>query len=510
MNITVFGPLRLDGPEHLGPRERVVLSTLLLYRNQPVRTDTIADALWSDAPPLTWRKQLQASVVQVRRAVGPDRVVTVADGYQLRAEVDEVDVDRFDELIARARMHASASEPECAVTAAERDARQNVRLRRLLVASAALLVVVLIAGGLAVFNAVRSQRAEMEAQLSAVVSSSESLRSSDRATAALLAVEAYRRWPDDPRSRSALLGTFTSAPGFLGYSYVAGADDVYGTVLDDGDHAIVPLPGGDFARIELASGEIVQRFDGLANDDRPVQQLAASANGDIAVVAYPAQVLEQCGEFAVVCSDIRVLDLRTGDWRSVTRKADIEKGDLAVHPSGSTAAFVQEWSGRVRILPLDHGSLEPLEVPSERTSSTARGASGSIAFTDDGLLAVGSPVSLRLVDPDTAAVLTRIPTPTFTANQAIATADDGVLVASGSKGLMRVDAKTGEVVWSVTFGSRLPIPCPRLAVSVPAGAVYCGTYYGTIEERRLEDGGLTGVRFDPQFGDVGELTTPAR
>ena len=1035
MNITVFGPLKLNGPEHLGPRERVVLSTLLLFRNQPVRTDTIADALWSDAPPLTWRKQLQASVVRVRRAVGVDRIVTVADGYQLRAETDEVDIDRFDELIARARMHANAREPERAVTdygaalalvrgtpwtelehwpdaieeieriretvrsaeedllharldagdhrgvaadavplcaaeplrerrwaalalaqfrsgqqadalatlrkarrvlaeelgaepgaelreleaavlhqdpalleahepaplsddcpyqglapygmddaelffgrdgetriaveclsahrflllagpsgsgkssllragvapifasrgldvrfttpsagarglpsaddgsrllvvvdqfeelfapetspadirqycesiaalvssgcrvavvvrsdlldacarqdaftpflptglqlltvpgrralretierpaqaaglqfesglvdlllddaedhpgvlpllshalaetwrrregalltlagysaagglsgavarsaehlfqslsagdreacqsllmrlvsltasrmtvqqpvsvhafgdaahervigalaqarlltvesetvalsheslarawprlrtwleedadgkraldhlasaaaawedshrsddelyrgarletvlewqhsrspkltasekdfleasvrrrqeeaderlaAAERDARQNVRLRRLLVASAALLVIVLIAGGLAVFNAVQSQRAEAEAQLSALVSSSESLRTSDRATAALLAVEAYRRWPDDPRSRSALLGTFTSAPGFLGYSNIKGAArPVWGKVLADGARAVVALGDRSLALVDLASGDVVRHFDTAAAEDRAITSVGASGDGTVAVLSHKELDFDTWCPFASGCNAIQVLDLGTGAWRTPQLAVDREVGDIAVNQTGSITAILDRYSGDVLILSLSRASAEPVIVPSERLERETHGAFGSVEFRSDGTLMVGSPASVRLVDPKSGAVTARVNTEPFTANQAVVEAGDGTIVASGEKGITRIDVDTGRVEWTAMFDSPMPAPCARLTASAVSGTVYCGDEFGGISERRLDDGELTGTHLDPQHGDVGELS----
>ena len=69
----------------------------------------------------------------------------------------------------------------------------------------------------------------------ALVGTSLALRSSQRAVAALLAVEARTQWPDDPRSRVALMGTFTAAAGLLGTSTVAGTDRI----------AAHPVPGTD-------------------------------------------------------------------------------------------------------------------------------------------------------------------------------------------------------------------------------------------------------------------------
>ncbi len=124
----------------------------------------------------------------------------------------------------------------------ERERRNARRLRRFLVGTAALLVLALIAGGIALTqrqqardsaqtartaqgiaeseraNAQTAQGAaessQREAQLEALIGRSLSLRATQRDTAALLAVEAYRM-ADTPRTRSALFSTFTTNIGAL-------------------------------------------------------------------------------------------------------------------------------------------------------------------------------------------------------------------------------------------------------------------------------------------------------
>ncbi len=49
-------------------------------------------------------------------------------------------------------------------------------------------------------------------------------------------------------------------------------------------------------------------------------------------------------------------------------------------------------------------------------------------------------------------------------------------------------------------------PCPFLALADAAGTVYCGSYFGQLEERSLADGDRTGRTLDPQIGGVGDLS----
>ncbi len=67
MSVWVLGPLLTDGGP-LSPRERSVLSALILRAGFPVSADELADAVWGDEPPGTWPKQLQASIGRLRRA----------------------------------------------------------------------------------------------------------------------------------------------------------------------------------------------------------------------------------------------------------------------------------------------------------------------------------------------------------------------------------------------------------------------------------------------------------
>ncbi|MFH8608697.1 AfsR/SARP family transcriptional regulator [Streptomyces sp. NPDC018029] len=116
MRFGVLGPLAVwDGegepvkvPE---AKVRALLADLLVHEGRPVSADRLIDDLWGDAPPRNPANALQAKVSQLRRALGRDRVVYQAPGYQLRVDVaagDEVDADRFRSLVEEARGVADA------------------------------------------------------------------------------------------------------------------------------------------------------------------------------------------------------------------------------------------------------------------------------------------------------------------------------------------------------------------------------------------------------------------
>jgi YVTN family beta-propeller protein len=120
----VLGPFEVvsDGRSlPLGPgKERALLTLLLLYRNERVSTERLIDLLWDESPPESASKMIQIYVSRLRRrlAVGADRdqrLVTQGAGYRLRAEADEVDLDRFERLSEKGRRALGAGDPALAV-----------------------------------------------------------------------------------------------------------------------------------------------------------------------------------------------------------------------------------------------------------------------------------------------------------------------------------------------------------------------------------------------------------
>jgi DNA-binding SARP family transcriptional activator len=107
MDFRVLGPLEVggdDGPLALGGiKQRSVLAVLLLHANQVVSTDRLTDALWGASPPFTSTKTIQVYVSRLRKAIGDSRLVTRAPGYVLYVDPAELDLARFEQLVAEAR-----------------------------------------------------------------------------------------------------------------------------------------------------------------------------------------------------------------------------------------------------------------------------------------------------------------------------------------------------------------------------------------------------------------------
>ena len=103
----ILGPLEVGddrGPVPLGgQKQRAVLALLLRRAGQAVAVDAIVDKLWGEQPPRTAVTSLQNFVSQIRKLVGPEVLVTKPPGYALLAGPDELDLARFEQLVAEAR-----------------------------------------------------------------------------------------------------------------------------------------------------------------------------------------------------------------------------------------------------------------------------------------------------------------------------------------------------------------------------------------------------------------------
>ena len=68
MGIAVLGPLQVDGQANgLSPRDRVVLSALVVRDGEPISTEALADALWGQSLPASWSKRASACSAASRR-----------------------------------------------------------------------------------------------------------------------------------------------------------------------------------------------------------------------------------------------------------------------------------------------------------------------------------------------------------------------------------------------------------------------------------------------------------
>lgn len=85
-----------------GVKQRSLLAILLLNANEVISTERLIDELWGGTPPATVAKSIHTYVARLRRQLGDGRLVTRAPGYLVRVAPEELDVARFERLVAEA------------------------------------------------------------------------------------------------------------------------------------------------------------------------------------------------------------------------------------------------------------------------------------------------------------------------------------------------------------------------------------------------------------------------
>jgi DNA-binding SARP family transcriptional activator len=107
MEFRILGPLEVrEGDRVLklgGAKQRAVLALLLLHANDVVSRHRLIDELWGESPPETAPTALQVHISQLRKALGRDLILTRPPGYLIRVGDGELDLNRFERLVARAR-----------------------------------------------------------------------------------------------------------------------------------------------------------------------------------------------------------------------------------------------------------------------------------------------------------------------------------------------------------------------------------------------------------------------
>ena len=92
-------------------KQRALLAALLLRANRMVPLAELTEVVWGSEPPATARATLRNYVKELRKTLAGgagSRLGTVPGGYQFQVAADELDLARFDALLAGARASASS------------------------------------------------------------------------------------------------------------------------------------------------------------------------------------------------------------------------------------------------------------------------------------------------------------------------------------------------------------------------------------------------------------------
>jgi len=122
LRIAVLGPLTVRHGEDLievdAAKQRWLLALLALQPNKVVRREEIVDVIWGDRPPSSCLELVHTYVARLRKALEPGRaprepartILTANGGYRLAVTADQLDLLRFDALVAEAEKNPEAAE----------------------------------------------------------------------------------------------------------------------------------------------------------------------------------------------------------------------------------------------------------------------------------------------------------------------------------------------------------------------------------------------------------------
>ena len=107
LEFRALGPLQVlrDGAPIpvTAPKQRTLLSLLLLRPNVSIAQDELIDALWKGRAPRTARASFQNLIHALRKLLGSEALLRTPTGYSLHAEPEAIDVERFRRLSGEAR-----------------------------------------------------------------------------------------------------------------------------------------------------------------------------------------------------------------------------------------------------------------------------------------------------------------------------------------------------------------------------------------------------------------------
>lgn len=112
IEFAILGPfeVRVGGrPANIGgARQRALLVALLLHANEIVSADRLIEEVWGEDPPPSAPKMVQVFVSRLRASLEPDAsrnsiLVTRLPGYMVTMSADQLDLERFSELVGEAR-----------------------------------------------------------------------------------------------------------------------------------------------------------------------------------------------------------------------------------------------------------------------------------------------------------------------------------------------------------------------------------------------------------------------
>ncbi|NII69153.1 NB-ARC domain-containing protein [Microbacterium ulmi] len=123
MRLRFFGGLAIDGPDGgsfvvRGRGQEALLLRLAIDTGTTVAYRALTEDVWPDDPPANPRASLQSLASRLRRALPDAALEAMPGGYRLAISRDDVDVARFQDLVASARRSTDPDDAAAAARAA--------------------------------------------------------------------------------------------------------------------------------------------------------------------------------------------------------------------------------------------------------------------------------------------------------------------------------------------------------------------------------------------------------
>jgi DNA-binding SARP family transcriptional activator len=112
LEFRLLGPLEVTNAGEpvaiSGRNQRSLLTLLLLRANEAVSAERLVSEMWGEQPPKSAAASLQNAVSHLRKALGPDVLLTKPHGYVLAARLEQIDLGRFERLVGESRQAVPA------------------------------------------------------------------------------------------------------------------------------------------------------------------------------------------------------------------------------------------------------------------------------------------------------------------------------------------------------------------------------------------------------------------
>gem|GEM_PF-1123404 len=407
-----------------------------------------------------------------------------------------------------------------------RDRTRNRWLRSALIAAAVLLLVAVVSGGIAVVRGSEASAAAEDATIEALAATSLAIRDSDRDVAALLAAELQRRWPEDARARSALLGNLTGGDGLVARHWFGEGTRAFGAgvpgtrtalivedELTDAETAEGPTEPASIRVIDLDTGETLREFDVELPPVNFNFERDVFVSGDGSTALIQTGEMRRPNEESCCKNHFVVIDLATGTQPFPTLTYDDRTGQIPeLTEDGSRAYFNHPITGDPGWIDLRTGEITQL-VEHDPDEFEGRGLrTNGIALVDDRIYTTGD-AGIAIYDAETLEPVGMLGDVPFGYAHLTLTPDgDGGLIASGDEGAVKVDLETGEELWRRQASE---MRCVN-AATVPPDVLVCINGVGLVRAFDLATGLPTGAGLDTLsdwnrgvdvVGDGGEIVT---